>query len=691
MNQFLNKSPVIDFYIEQGYTLFPLNGKVPPKDFHWREAEFNPFFEAKNNFGVQLSASDLVVDVDPRNFKDGVDSYIKFCEATHLHLIATLTVVTGTGGKHYYFKKPAEFKIRKNLKEYPGLDFISEGGYVVGAGSIHPDTKREYVLQPDIVQNTPLTVLELIKKQVIELKKGTGFYVDDAQTRERYREFIRGASPAIEGESGDRTTFTVAATGRDYGLPPDITFEIMLSDYNHQCQPPWTPEALKSKVDNVYKYAQGPIGSQSPAIAFPKEKFEIWSEDQDKYFHRTDSGKIKMDQHNTALMFSPTFPLEGLLAMDLFSHQIIFRRPAPWHTSHDSNVKIWSDDEALRCRHWLSTNKKYEPSQVLMHEGAVAAAYQYQFHPVKEYFESIVWDGHKRVHNWMHKYLGAEDNDYTRAVGLKVLVACVKRVYEPGCKFDYITVLEGSQRTGKSTAWEILASKPWFGDSAIDITKEWSIMKTFGKLMYEWGEMETFRKAGTQAMKGYLSSSTDTVRLPYNRMSKDIPRSGIFVGTFNPEKDKDIGWLHDTTGNTRYWVIATSVCGEIRNDKLREARDQLWAEAKVLYESGVPIYFEDVKVIQLAQAEQDKRLGKDSWHDAISTWVNAPHNLTKEVFTGDEIFKDCIGGSLERYKRIEMSRISRVMGDLEWIKGTHHHRERNETVRGYRRPSLELL
>ena len=683
--------PAVDFYIDQGYTLFPLNGKVPPKDFHWREATFDPFFTPpRTNFGVQLKADDLVIDIDPRNFKDGVNSLLNLralCDWSE----DTLSVATGSGGTHYYFKKPAGVKIRKNLKEFPGIDFISEGGYVVGAGSIHPDTKNEYKLVPGEIKQAPPAVLELIERRLIELKKGVDVYVDDQQTKDRYIEYLKTTHPAIEGEAGDRTTFTVCAFGRDLGLPPSVVFELLSDHYNVRCQPPWQPEDLKGKVDNVYKYASGTAGAHSPAIAFPREAAEDrgeWSDQQDQYFHRAQNGNIKMDQHNTALMFSPTFPLEGLLAMDLFSHNIIFKHRAPWHKTN--SVKIWSDEEATLCRHWLSTNKKYEPSQQLMHDAAVVAAYQYQFHPVKQFFEGLVWDGHKRIHNWMHEYLGAIDDQYTRAIGIKTLVACVKRVYEPGCKFDYITVLEGNQDTGKSTAWRVMASKAWFGDTPIDISKEWSIMKTFGKVMYEWAEMETHRRANTQAMKAFLSSDTDTVRLPYNRTVQAIPRQGIFVGTFNPEADRDIGWLHDTTGNRRYWVVSTSVSGEIRNDKLAEVRDQLWAEAKIMYDAGMPIYFEDTSVINQAKEEQSMRMGRDPWEEAIMVWLDADHNVDTQIYTGDEIFRLCLGGNLTSYKRPEMARISNIMQKIGWKKGAHYHSERKINVTGYRRPSVVL-
>ena len=66
------------------------------------------------------------------------------------------------------------------------------------------------------------------------------------------------------------------------------------------------------------------------------------------------------------------------------------------------------------------------------------------------------WDGVKRVDELLIKYLGAEDNVYTRETTRKTLVAAVARTMTPGIKFDTVLVLNGPQGIGKSTSfsWE---------------------------------------------------------------------------------------------------------------------------------------------------------------------------------------------------------------------------------------------
>lgn len=86
------------------------------------------------------------------------------------------------------------------------------------------------------------------------------------------------------------------------------------------------------------------------------------------------------------------------------------------------------------------------------------------YHPIKDYFATLNWDGQERIDTLLTDYFGAEDTPYTRAVIRKTLVAAVARIYKPGVKFDSILVLNGPQGMGKSTFFSILG-KQWFSDS----------------------------------------------------------------------------------------------------------------------------------------------------------------------------------------------------------------------------------
>ena len=78
----------------------------------------------------------------------------------------------------------------------------------------------------------------------------------------------------------------------------------------------------------------------------------------------------------------------------------------------------------------------------------------------------------ERVDTLLIDYLGAADNKYVRAVTRKTLCAAACRVLNPGCKFDTMLVLNGSQGIGKSTLIAKLGGE-WFSDSlSLNDTKD---------------------------------------------------------------------------------------------------------------------------------------------------------------------------------------------------------------------------
>lgn len=104
----------------------------------------------KANIGIRLTRRLLVVDVDPRNFENGVDSLaLLSADAGYDFTDHYPRQVTGSGGLHLFFKKPVELDVAGSLAAYPGLEFKTAGTQVVGAGSIHPETRKPYTFEVD--------------------------------------------------------------------------------------------------------------------------------------------------------------------------------------------------------------------------------------------------------------------------------------------------------------------------------------------------------------------------------------------------------------------------------------------------------------------------------------------------------------------------------------------------------------
>lgn len=130
-----------------GFRLFPVRGKTPLVK-GWREvattdhAKLAEWFDKPTPPNVGLATGDglLVLDVDVD--RGGFDSFNRFVAGRELP--ETAACESGSGGYHHFFRVPEGLVIRSRVDLLPGLDVRCEGGYVVTAPSVHPDTGREY-------------------------------------------------------------------------------------------------------------------------------------------------------------------------------------------------------------------------------------------------------------------------------------------------------------------------------------------------------------------------------------------------------------------------------------------------------------------------------------------------------------------------------------------------------------------
>lgn len=223
------------------------------------------------------------------------------------------------------------------------------------------------------------------------------------------------------------------------------------------------------------------------------------------------------------------------------------------------------------------------------------------YHPVKEYFSTLKWDGKERIDTLLIDYFGAEDTAYTRAVIRKTLVAAVARIFEPGRKFDSILVLNGPQGMGKSTFFALLG-KEWFSDSLsiADMRDKTAAEKLQGYWILEISEMNGIKKTDVETVKSFVSRQDDKFRQAYGVNVESHPRSCIIVGSTNAES----GFLRDVTGNRRFWPVHVPGTGKHHPWEVAEV-DQIWAEAIWLYHQGEELFLRGKEAEEAYKMQQD--------------------------------------------------------------------------------------
>lgn len=288
--------------------------------------------------------------------------------------------------------------------------------------------------------------------------------------------------------------------------------------------------------------------------------------------------------------------------------KLISRDGAPWEVMQDRHTKGL----------WLEIERKWDISIGIDKWAAYLddVAYQDSFHPVRDYLETLEWDGVPRIHNWLHTYGQAEDTEYTRAIGRLVLVAAVRRVREPGCKFDEMLILEGDQGVQKSSALRTLCPKAdWFTDDMpLHSDSKRAIEATSGKWIIECGELRGMSKADIANLKGFLSRAVDEARMAFGREVRIAPRQWVPIGTTN-----DAQYLHDPTGLRRFWPVAII---QFDIESLSRDRDQMWAEAAHCEAQGESIRLAPCYYALAAQEQEERRV------------VDTIEALIEEAFAG---------------------------------------------------------
>lgn len=306
-------------------------------------------------------------------------------------------------------------------------------------------------------------------------------------------------------------------------------------------------------------------------------------------------------------------PDNARLALDLLGVTVRYDEFADRYTV--SGLKgfgpFLEDAGVIRLRFMVEERWRLAFAKEKWWEAVTDYARRNSFHPVRDYLDVLRWDGVPRLDGWLSRYGGAEASPYSIAVGTIPLIAAVRRVREPGCKYDELLVLEGPQGVDKSTALRVLAvNDEWFVDDLpIGADSKVVMEQISGCWLAEFAEMKGLKNSDVENVKSMVARQRDKARMAYGRAVTERPRQCVFFGTTNADE-----YLRDSTGNRRFWPIKIV---RFNTDALRADRDQLWAEAAAREAAGESIRLPE-NLWATAGEHQDARMMRSPMFDVLS-------------------------------------------------------------------------
>jgi hypothetical protein len=315
-----------------------------------------------------------------------------------------------------------------------------------------------------------------------------------------------------------------------------------------------------------------------------------------------------------------------------------------------------TDADVIRIQHWMQHAGIRRVAKETVGSAVTMYADDRSYHPVRDYLSALQWDRIPRVGTWLATYLGTESTPYTSAVGHMFLIAMVARIFRPGCKADYMLILEGSQGAMKSSACNVLGGA-WFSDAMPDLNVGKDAQQHLrGKWLIEVSEMHAMGRADTALLKAFITRTTEKYRPSHGRLEVIEPRQCVFVGTTNRDT-----YLRDETGGRRFWPVK---CGYVDIAKLTDDRDQLFAEAVQLYRDGERWWPTRDEERDLIAPQQSNRYEADVWEESIAVYLT-----NRAETTVSEVARTALRMETGRTGTAEQRRIGAALERLGWERG----------------------
>ena len=371
----------------------------------------------------------------------------------------------------------------------------------------------------------------------------------------------------------------------------------------------------------------------------------------------TEKGGVRNSIKNCLTVFQHDPLLSGAIAYNLLTDRTDIVKPIVYDRSPSSSM---TDTDMKYIRLYLEENYDLTSEKKII-DAADLAAHQNSYHPVRDFLNSLTWDGTERIRYCLHHFLGAEADEYTFQVLRLFLLGAIHRAFRPGCKFEVMLCLVGGQGAGKSTFFRLLAGKDeWFSDDLRKLDDENVYRKLQGHWIIEMSEMiATANAKSIEEIKSFLSRQKEVYKIPYETHPADRLRQCVFGGTSNAMDFLPL----DRSGNRRF--LPVQVCPEqaevhILEDEAasRAYLQQVWAEAMTIYRAGGWKLTFSPEIVRYLKEHQKDFMPEDTKAGMIQAFLDS---YAGDTICSKQLYKEALNHIFDEPKQWEIREINEIM------------------------------
>ena len=371
----------------------------------------------------------------------------------------------------------------------------------------------------------------------------------------------------------------------------------------------------------------------------------------------TEKGGVRNSIKNCLMVFQYDPLLSGAIAYNLLTDRTDIVKPIGYDRSPSSSM---TDTDMKYIRLYLEENYDLTSEKKIM-DAADLAAHQNSYHPVRDFLNSLTWDGTERIRYCLHHFLGAEVDEYTFQALRLFLLGAIHRAFRPGCKFEVMLCLVGGQGAGKSTFFRLLAGKDeWFSDDLRKLDDENVYRKLQGHWIIEMSEMiATANAKSIEEIKSFLSRQKEVYKIPYETHPADRLRQCVFGGTSNAMDFLPL----DRSGNRRF--LPVQVCPEqaevhILEDEAasRAYLQQVWAEAMTIYRTGGWKLSFSPEMVRYLKEHQKDFMPEDTKAGMIQAFLDS---YAGDTVCSKQLYKEALNHAFDEPKQWEIREINEIM------------------------------